>query len=149
MSDTNDIADRSTDLEEKYRGAGALTGKKPLACAATDLRHALGMEKPARSLNKTVCARVVSLAEDGDLGRAGLLEAENTASDLRESLAGVIAADETPTSLGPVVYDLLAAVEKASDAETVATLAIENKTDDEVDFEESYLARRNEAAEEE
>lgn len=151
MSETDDattLEERIGDLETAYRGAGALEGKKPLTCAATDLRHALGMSSPAGSLNKEVCARVIALKEDGDLSRAGLIRAESTASDLRERLSlACELEEERPRSLGPVIYDLMAHVETAYDGESIAKLALANKTDDEANFEESYLEKRNAAAE--
>lgn len=145
--DIEALEERRNELENEYAGAAKLAGWRRLRTAATDFRHALGMDTPANSLNKEVMARTLAIVRAGELGTHGLISAENTAKELRASLVEEVAlVDEEPTSLGPVIFDLMTAVEAASDTENVAKLAVEN-TPEEDDFEESYLGKRYDAVE--
>lgn len=146
--DSQTTTERSNELQNQYVGAAQIADKNPRVVAATDLRHALGMEQPANSLNKEVMARTLSIVQQGSTQMAGLLQAENTAQELRENLADELELSDEPRSLGPVMYKIMAHVEEQYDAEHIGEIAIQNKTDDEADFEQAYLTARYEAAQE-
>lgn len=140
MSDETTADERRTALETHYRGVAALAEKKPLTVAATDLRHALGMDSPAGSLSKTVLARSLAIVDDDEETPADALEAMHTAEELRERAAKTFELEAKPTSLGPIVYTLLARVEKASDEENIGDLAVKN-SDEEEEYKESYYEK--------
>ena len=132
----SEIEARASDLERHYRGVSAVVDKRPIVVAATDLRHALGMESPAGSLNKTVCARFVATCDDDEETPADALEAMHTAAELRERVAETAELESVPSSLGPVIYDLMAHIEDA-ESDDMGALAVENAHEEE-EYEESY-----------
>jgi len=124
------------DLRRRYKAVGTLAEKKPLYVSATDLRHALGRDSPAKSLSKGLMVAFLAEVTDRSAGDIAVDSdgSRRAADEIRADMFDVLEATSESTSLGPHIYRMLAAIERANPRYSgIETIAPENSVED--DFE--------------